>query len=141
MVSADVKAYDTCLSSLLTGTHHVTQIGHIKDIGHDPSLPTTRLYATHEAQPYHNDSSDIVGASLTLPVDMHLCDFQTYRMGSASALVSPSPAMSGSLDDRTQLQYGTELDPSQAHERLGADQKTLPPSQGCCAWRKRRRVA
>ena len=37
-------------------------IGHIKDIGHDPSLATTRLYATHEAQPYHNDSSDIVGA-------------------------------------------------------------------------------
>lgn len=38
------------------------QVGHIKDIGHDPNLPTTRLYATHEAQPYHNDSSDIVGA-------------------------------------------------------------------------------
>jgi len=50
----------------------VAQIGHIKDIGHDPSLPTTRLYATHEAQPYHNDSSDIVGALLTLPTDTHL---------------------------------------------------------------------
>lgn len=37
-------------------------IGHIKDIGSDPSLPTTRLYATHEAQPWHNDSSDQVGA-------------------------------------------------------------------------------
>ena len=49
------------LSSLLVWR----QIGHIKDIGHDPSLPTTRLYATHEAQPYHNDSSDIVGACLT----------------------------------------------------------------------------
>mmetsp|Transcript_16210 Transcript_16210/g.48565 ORF Transcript_16210/g.48565 Transcript_16210/m.48565 type:complete len:391 (-) Transcript_16210:635-1807(-) len=36
-------------------------IGHIKDIGHDPSLPTTRLYATTAAQPFHNDSSDIVG--------------------------------------------------------------------------------
>ena len=36
-------------------------IGHIRDIGHDPAQATTRLYATHEAQPYHNDSSDQVG--------------------------------------------------------------------------------
>ncbi len=36
-------------------------IGHIKDIGYDPSQPTTRLYATHAAQPWHNDSSDQVG--------------------------------------------------------------------------------
>ena len=36
-------------------------IGHIKDIGYDPSKPTTRLYATKEAQPWHNDSSDMVG--------------------------------------------------------------------------------
>ncbi|KAF8060336.1 SAT17 [Scenedesmus sp. PABB004] len=35
-------------------------IGHIKDIGQDPSAPTTRLYATHAAQPFHNDSADIV---------------------------------------------------------------------------------
>ena len=35
-------------------------IGHIKDIGHDPSNPLTRLYATSAAQPYHNDSSDVV---------------------------------------------------------------------------------
>jgi hypothetical protein len=33
----------------------------IKDIGADPSQPHTRLYATHEAQPWHNDSSDLVG--------------------------------------------------------------------------------
>jgi hypothetical protein len=36
-------------------------IGHIKDIGHDPSNPDTRLYATHEAQPFHNDGcADLV---------------------------------------------------------------------------------
>ncbi|GBF87480.1 taurine catabolism dioxygenase [Raphidocelis subcapitata] len=35
-------------------------IGHIKDIGHDPASPLTRLYATHEAQPYHNDAADLV---------------------------------------------------------------------------------
>ncbi|WIA23850.1 hypothetical protein OEZ85_013508 [Tetradesmus obliquus] len=35
-------------------------ISHIKDIGQDPSNPLTRLYATHAAQPFHNDSADIV---------------------------------------------------------------------------------
>lgn len=35
-------------------------IGHIKDIGHDPANPLTRLYATSAAQPYHNDAADIV---------------------------------------------------------------------------------
>jgi hypothetical protein len=31
-----------------------------QDIGQDPSNPLTRLYATHAAQPFHNDSADIV---------------------------------------------------------------------------------
>lgn len=35
-------------------------IGHIKDIGHDPSKPETRLYATSAPQPYHNDATDLV---------------------------------------------------------------------------------
>jgi hypothetical protein len=35
-------------------------IGHIKDIGHDPSHPDTRLYATAAAQPWHNDAADLV---------------------------------------------------------------------------------
>lgn len=35
-------------------------VGHIKDLGHDPALPTTRLYATSAAQPWHNDSADLV---------------------------------------------------------------------------------
>mmetsp|Transcript_37065 Transcript_37065/g.82427 ORF Transcript_37065/g.82427 Transcript_37065/m.82427 type:complete len:361 (+) Transcript_37065:175-1257(+) len=36
-------------------------IGHIKDIGHDPSKPETRLYATSVAQPWHNDGpADLV---------------------------------------------------------------------------------
>ena len=48
-------------------------IGHIRDIGHDPRQATTRLYATHEAQPYHNDSSDQVGAQPAqwLPQGIH----------------------------------------------------------------------
>lgn len=36
-------------------------VGHIKDIGHDPTKPETRLYATSAAQPYHNDGpADLV---------------------------------------------------------------------------------
>jgi hypothetical protein len=32
----------------------------LQDIGHDAANPLTRLYATHAAQPFHNDASDIV---------------------------------------------------------------------------------
>ncbi|GLC60278.1 hypothetical protein PLESTB_001593600 [Pleodorina starrii] len=36
-------------------------IGHIKDIGHDPKNPLTRLYASKAAQPWHNDGpADLV---------------------------------------------------------------------------------
>ena len=48
-------------------------IGHIKDIGYDPSKPTTRLYATKEAQPWHNDSSDMVGEAQGISVSA-VCD-------------------------------------------------------------------
>lgn len=36
----------------------------LQDLNHDPTNPHTRLYATHAAQPYHNDASDIVGKLL-----------------------------------------------------------------------------
>ena len=36
----------------------------LQDLNHDPCNPDTRLYATHAAQPYHNDASDIVGKLL-----------------------------------------------------------------------------
>ena len=35
-------------------------IGHVADTGADPADPTTRLYATAAAQPWHNDSADTV---------------------------------------------------------------------------------
>jgi hypothetical protein len=41
-------------------------IGHIKDIGHDPTKPETRLYATREAQPWHNDAADLVSKHPTV---------------------------------------------------------------------------
>jgi Taurine catabolism dioxygenase TauD, TfdA family len=47
--------------NLKVNTKHGHLIGHIKDIGHDISNPDTRLYATHEAQPFHNDGcADLV---------------------------------------------------------------------------------
>eukprot|EP00741_Cyanophora_paradoxa_P005424 tig00000882_g5260.t1 len=36
-------------------------LGHVRDLGADPSLPTTRIYTTREAQRFHTDSCDIVG--------------------------------------------------------------------------------
>ena len=36
-------------------------LGHVYDLGNDPRSPQTRLYTTNAAQPFHTDSSDIVG--------------------------------------------------------------------------------
>jgi len=36
-------------------------LGHVKDLGHDLKLPTTRIYATNAAQPFHIDLCDVVG--------------------------------------------------------------------------------
>ena len=40
---------------------NLTFLHGLQDLHHDPNDPNTRLYATHAAQPYHNDASDIVG--------------------------------------------------------------------------------
>lgn len=42
-------------------------IGHIKDLGADPNAPDTRLYATHDAQPWHNDNADMVSLLCLTP--------------------------------------------------------------------------
>ena len=55
-------------------------IGHIADIGHDPRKATTRLYATHEAQPYHNDSSDQVGARRARRPGCHKAQAHGFQM-------------------------------------------------------------
>lgn len=36
-------------------------LGHVFDLGNDPLSPSTRLYTTSAAQPFHTDSADIVG--------------------------------------------------------------------------------
>ena len=35
-------------------------LGHVKDLGKDPSDPVTRVYQTNYRQPFHTDSTDIV---------------------------------------------------------------------------------
>ena len=53
-------------------------LGHVRDVGEDPLDPVTRIYQTSYRQPYHTDSSDIVGL---------LC-LQTSKSGGASRIVS-----------------------------------------------------
>lgn len=40
------------------GKGHI--VGHVKNIGHNVDNPITRVYATPLAQPWHNDSADVV---------------------------------------------------------------------------------
>ena len=42
-------------------------LGHVFDIGADPSRPETRIYTTSIAQPYHTDSADLVGLMCLRP--------------------------------------------------------------------------
>ncbi len=55
-------------------------VGHIKDIGHDPKNPETRLYATTAAQPWHNDAADLVSeflcrsCVLLFPLVIEVCE-------------------------------------------------------------------
>jgi hypothetical protein len=53
-------------------------LGHVRDVGKDPGDPVTRIYQTAYLQPYHTDSSDIVGL---------LC-LQKSKSGGASRIVS-----------------------------------------------------
>lgn len=53
-------------------------LGHVRDVGKDPLDPVTRIYQTSYRQPYHTDSSDIVGL---------LC-LRASKSGGASRIVS-----------------------------------------------------
>ena len=68
-------------------------LGHVKDIGADPSRPETRLYATAAAQPYHTDSADIVGL---------LC-LQPAMEGGLSAVTSSAAVHNQVLAQRPDL--------------------------------------
>eukprot|EP01100_Stratorugosa_tubuloviscum_P011825 TRINITY_DN536_c0_g1_i1.p1 TRINITY_DN536_c0_g1~~TRINITY_DN536_c0_g1_i1.p1 ORF type:complete len:405 (-),score=201.98 TRINITY_DN536_c0_g1_i1:42-1256(-) len=53
-------------------------LGHVKDIGHDPAHPDTRIYATNQRQWFHSDECDVVGL---------LC-IQVSEQGGESSVVS-----------------------------------------------------
>jgi len=75
-LEVDGRVEDACAAFYLLGHllgDPVTQnarghlLGHVKDIGSDPTKPETRIYQTSKAQPYHTDSCDIVGLACLAP--------------------------------------------------------------------------
>jgi len=68
-------------------------LGHVKDIGHDPSKAETRLYATHARHPFHTDSCDIVGL---------LC-LQPAKEGGLSMICSSATVYNEMLERRPEL--------------------------------------
>ncbi|KAI9021851.1 hypothetical protein DFJ74DRAFT_606769 [Hyaloraphidium curvatum] len=60
-VAAFTLGFGRQFGSLMPQNKKGHLLGHVKDIGHDPSLPTTRIYATHERQRFHTDEADTVG--------------------------------------------------------------------------------
>ncbi len=68
-------------------------LGHVKDIGHDPSKPETRLYATHARHPFHTDSCDVVGL---------LC-IQPAKEGGLSMICSSATVYNEMLERRPDL--------------------------------------
>lgn len=68
-------------------------LGHVKDIGHDPSKAETRLYATHARHPFHTDSCDVVGL---------LC-LQPAKEGGLSMICSSATVYNEMLERRPEL--------------------------------------
>ena len=94
--------WETCAAFYALGAHmgwtcpqnargHV--LGHVKDLGNDPTDPATRLYTTAAAQPFHTDSADIVGL---------LC-VENAREGGESQVVSTAAVYNALASERPEL--------------------------------------
>ncbi len=68
-------------------------VGHVRDLGNDPSDPATRVYTTTWRQPFHTDSCDIVGL---------LC-LQPAKSGGASAIASSTSVVAEMYRTRPDL--------------------------------------
>jgi len=68
-------------------------LGHVKDMGRDPSDPETRLYATHARHPFHTDSCDVVGLLCLRPA----------KEGGLSRIASSATVYNEILDRRPDL--------------------------------------
>jgi len=68
-------------------------LGHVINLGHDPTDPVTRIYSTNYRQPYHTDSCDVVGL---------LC-LQAAKEGGISSLSSSTTIYYEMLGSRPEL--------------------------------------
>ena len=68
-------------------------LGHVTDLGADPTDPNTRIYQTHARQSFHTDSADVVGL---------LC-LKDAREGGDSLLVSAETIWNSMLSQRPDL--------------------------------------
>ncbi|NRA98727.1 MAG: TauD/TfdA family dioxygenase [Rhodobacteraceae bacterium] len=68
-------------------------LGHVRDVGADPTAPTTRIYQTSARQTFHTDSADVVGL---------LC-LKAAQEGGDSLLVSAVAIYNRMIEDRPDL--------------------------------------
>jgi len=68
-------------------------LGHVRDIGADPSDPNSRIYQTNERQTFHTDSADVVGL---------LC-IREAKSGGKSLLVSAESVFNRLRKERPDL--------------------------------------
>ncbi len=68
-------------------------LGHVKDLGNDPSNPEQRIYTTNARQQYHTDSCDIVGLLCLKPA----------KSGGLSSIASSVTVHNEMLDTRPEL--------------------------------------
>ena len=73
--------------------HLSLQVGHVKDLGLDPDDDSVRVYATHIAQPWHVDDSELVAL---------LC-LKTAKVGGRSGWASSAAVYNRLLEARPDL--------------------------------------
>ena len=76
------------------------QVGHVKDLGLNPDDDNVRVYATHAAQPYHVDDTDLVSL---------LC-LKTAKSGGRSGWASSITIYNRLLETRPDLVEVSEQD-------------------------------
>ena len=70
-------------------------LGHVRDLGNDPTSPKTRIYTTRAAQEFHTDSCDVVGLLCLKPA----------AKGGASSLASSTAIYNEIVEKRPDLAH------------------------------------
>jgi len=76
-----------------------------QDLGHDPAAPTTRLYATAAAQPWHNDSADLVSLLCLSPAAKGGASRWSSSAAIYNSLLASNPAAVATLTARGTWYY------------------------------------